>query len=616
MWRPPPRDGGPSRTASGPARPQRKRGGRHVRRPRRGLPGPFGASARRCAAPYLCVGFAARLRHWGSELRVALEEPLLFDLPHLIPRQRLHQLQLLGDLVCRQAVLPPLAELGQGELAIDHADGGDLLAPHRVGLADDGALLDLLVLQEDGLDLQGRDLVAAGLDDVDGAPAHDPVDGGQFRRGLRRGQGPGAASRRLHSPSAVLQLLELLCGAADLAAVPRAEPAVVRELLPRRLLLLVVLLEQAGALDQDAPVLVALHVHVRQWPPDAARVPGAVDLVAQAHANLCHTVALEQHVAGDFGPRLHRRDGQRGRTGDHVAERVVAQALHDFALAGLVELLQVLRKLDVHGRHRVEAGDVAGAEAIQAEAGVERGELDAGAVEQRRVQDVLNPVDVVQGQDVQGVVARAPLPSLRQRGALRGEALEGVDDALRLAGGPGGEEDERVGVEGDLERRRGGLRRALLGHDCVRRHAAAVGHDHRRELTAELRRDGAQRLDGGLVRDEHRSLGVLHEVLQLRLWGVHGQGHAGGARGPDGELGDCVGDGGMDDVGHVPRQSRRRARQQAGHDLRVPLHVAQQVLVRACDFRTTGAALDDGAGDLRRGVLRQAGQHGHGLHRG
>src|SRR5262249_51941523 len=74
--------------------------------------------------------------------------------------------------------------LGEGAERLDLAggaeddDGDDALAPALVGHADDGDLADRRVLAERLLDLEGGDLVAAALQDVDrGAPEEADVSG-------------------------------------------------------------------------------------------------------------------------------------------------------------------------------------------------------------------------------------------------------------------------------------------------------------------------------------------------------------------------------------------------------------------------------------------------------
>ena len=51
-------------------------------------------------------------------------------------------------------------------------EGGDLLAPALVVGADDGGVEDVVVAQQDGLDLLGVDLLAAGVDADRAAAEH------------------------------------------------------------------------------------------------------------------------------------------------------------------------------------------------------------------------------------------------------------------------------------------------------------------------------------------------------------------------------------------------------------------------------------------------------------
>mmetsp|Transcript_52392 Transcript_52392/g.145157 ORF Transcript_52392/g.145157 Transcript_52392/m.145157 type:complete len:232 (+) Transcript_52392:107-802(+) len=223
---------------------------------------------------------------------VAVEQLFLFQLAHLVSGQLRDSLQLLGHLVRREALLAPVSQLRDRQAAAQHAHRGDLLAPRRVGLPDDRHFRDELVLQQHGLDLQGGDLVAPGLDDVHGGAAHDAVDGGQLRRRLRGRVRLRPPRRRLHGEGVVERRPQLLRRASELAIVPCAEPAVGGELLGGGLGELVVLLEDRGAADEDAPVVVALDLDLRQGPADASGVAGALDVVAQAHADLRHAIPL------------------------------------------------------------------------------------------------------------------------------------------------------------------------------------------------------------------------------------------------------------------------------------------------------------------------------------
>mmetsp|Transcript_58779 Transcript_58779/g.182593 ORF Transcript_58779/g.182593 Transcript_58779/m.182593 type:complete len:364 (+) Transcript_58779:70-1161(+) len=307
-----------------------------------------GRRSRRCKRPLA----------WAALLLVLLHELLLLQLAHLVPGELLDDLQLLRNLVGGQTLLPPFPELFDSQLSIKDTDGGDHLSPRLIRLAQDGNLLDLLVLQEHALNLQCRDLVASALDDIDGGAAHNPVDLRKLGCRLLLGLRARAAGGRLHRARAVLHRLQLLFAAANLAVVAGHEPAVLGEVLLRLFLQLVILAEDEWAFDEDTPVLISLHLDPREGPADAAGEPRAVDAVAQAHADLRHAVPLEEHVARDLGPGLHRGHGQGGGARNHVPHGLGAQALLHLCTGIGIQFLEVLCELGVDGGHGVEASDV------------------------------------------------------------------------------------------------------------------------------------------------------------------------------------------------------------------------------------------------------------------
>src|SRR3990170_4857678 len=77
-----------------------------------------------------------------------------------------------GDVLGHHEVLQLLGALaldvlvGERDALLEHDEGLDRLAEELVGHADHGGLLDALDVEQDALDLLGRHLLAAGLDDV------------------------------------------------------------------------------------------------------------------------------------------------------------------------------------------------------------------------------------------------------------------------------------------------------------------------------------------------------------------------------------------------------------------------------------------------------------------
>lgn len=152
------------------------------------------------------------------------DERLLVDLAHGVAGDALDEAQDLGDLVVGKAVaegaahvhgLPALGLVG----VMQDDDGADLLAPFARGHGQDGGLGHLGQGQELALHLEGRDLLAARLNDVGRLAAQDevhgapgPVAGGAGARTLRDDGAPQRNVARLEPAAAAVLALDELIG--------------------------------------------------------------------------------------------------------------------------------------------------------------------------------------------------------------------------------------------------------------------------------------------------------------------------------------------------------------------------------------------------------------------
>ena len=192
------------------------------------------------------------------------------------------------------------------------------------------------------------------------------------------------------------------------------------------------------------PVLVHdLHLHARQRRADGASATLAVQRIGQRHADLRHSVALQQHVAADFAPAVEHAHRQGRGTGHHQPHRVASVGHRLPALSG--RALPCGDELRVDRGHRHEQRQASGGDRVPRGVRVEcRQHLARGAGPQRTRQDVDDAVHVIERQDVQNAVLRPPVPRGHQALHLRFEVRVRQHHAFRLPGGAARVQDEGV----------------------------------------------------------------------------------------------------------------------------------------------------------------------------
>ena len=379
--------------------------------------------------------------------------------------------------------------------------GDDPLAQVVVGLADDRGLPDAHVLEERGLDLAGADAVAAGLDQVDGAPTDDPVvAAGVDHRGVAGAEPavrrPGVGGRLGPAEVAVEEAGPLQLQLADGLAVVREQ---------RALVLLV---------GGDQP-----RRHPGDGFPDPARAALAIGPHRQSDHGLAHPVPLDRRLAGQLAQALEDRHGQRRAARDEQARRA-----QDPGGVGVARDARPDRR-DPEQQAGAVVADGGGVELRLRSPDVHQ----AGPDPQRAEHPEPEPVHVEQGQAVGERVVLGPLPGVGETVEARGHRRAGEQHALGRAGGPRRVEDQRRTVVGglasdvaaapgdvDLAHRQRDLRRSApdpergarvrehvpalarpgVGRDRDDGHAGEQGTDHRHDrLGRRLREDR----DGSLV---------------------------------------------------------------------------------------------------------------------
>jgi hypothetical protein len=354
----------------------------------------------------------------------------------------------------------------------------DPLAEVVVRDADDGHLAHRRVLQQRRLDLAGPHLVAAGLDEVGGAPPHDA----HLASGGERGD------------------------------VPRVEEAVLVHRRPGGVGPVEVAGEDARPLHRDlaedvrarrerlALIVHEPERHARQRRSN--RAGGARPVVAGGTEDerLGEAVALDGALPEQPPEPLVVAHRQRGGAGDEEPRAPEPRRVGRGRLAVLGEPV-------VHRRHREEHRPARlhrGADAVRREAGEH---LELGAHPQRAEHAQDEPVDVEERQGVDEDVSLRPSPRLRERVEVERGVPVGDHRPLGRACRPRRVEDEeRVLRHGDAGRRRRGavehdlgyLRRPLPERRRVR------GDDEPRGGVAEHMGELA-RADGGIERDRGRA---------------------------------------------------------------------------------------------------------------
>ena len=101
----------------------------------------------------------------------------LRHLAHRVARQLDIGAQEGWHLVGREPLLAESSQFVEREAMafVQHDGGGDALAPYVIGHADHSAFLDRRVLAQRLLDVERRDLEAAGLEDVDRLAAEEAI---------------------------------------------------------------------------------------------------------------------------------------------------------------------------------------------------------------------------------------------------------------------------------------------------------------------------------------------------------------------------------------------------------------------------------------------------------
>ena len=94
-------------------------------------------------------------------------------------------------------------------------------------------------------------------------------------------------------------------------------------------------LDFAGDIVRNRLTLVvhSTYLHSRKGFTDVARNPLTLERIGKSHANLGHSVSLQQGLPADRSPCLERGNWQGGRPGDHQAQ--LAAALRVALLIGL-----------------------------------------------------------------------------------------------------------------------------------------------------------------------------------------------------------------------------------------------------------------------------------------
>jgi hypothetical protein len=164
------------------------------------------------------------------------------------------------------------------------------LAPLGVGDADDSTICDARMRAVDLFDLNRRDLLAAGLDDVHRHTAEEPVAVGFVHRDVARAE-PAVHKRR--------------------GGFLRASPVFDKDLRsPHQQLAGVAIGHVASVVINDTDL------DVRERLADRSGHP-MVERVRKGDADFGHAVPLEEGLAGYVLPPSQRRYGKGGRTGNH-----------------------------------------------------------------------------------------------------------------------------------------------------------------------------------------------------------------------------------------------------------------------------------------------------------
>ena len=350
---------------------------------------------------------------------------------------------------------------------------------------DDGAFQHAGLGVEEGLDLLGVDVVAAGddqvlvaPDDVDMAVGVDPAQvagdeeavGAEFRRRPVR-----------HPPVAQEDVRAAHLDLADLA---------LRQGL-------------AGVGVGDA------QRHAGQRRADRAGAPLAVIGVGGVHAGLGHAVALQDGVAG---ARLEAGVGlglQRRAAGDeqaHVPHQLPGES-------------RIVEKPGVEGRHAHQGGGPG--QLLDQRVQVEALQQDhRGAGGQHRVGGHEQPVGVEDRQRVQQHVRGAEAPAFRQGLGVGEQVVLGQHGAFRPPGGAGG--IQQGGQVVSAARRRGKV--GGHGPGALSKASGAVGVEGL-QMRAVAAGEGGERRLGGGVADQGGGGAVLDEIAGLvrRVGGVQRQ---------------------------------------------------------------------------------------------
>jgi hypothetical protein len=272
------------------------------------------------------------------------------------------------------------------------------------------------------LDLQGRDLEAARLDDVHAVPPKDPVavvidqrhvpcpkpsvdegGGGRLRIQPVFEEDPGTAN-------------EDLAGAASVDVAER-------------------LVHQADLDPRERPADVAGDARTDQW-------------VRDRHPELRHPVTFQQAMTGDRLPSSEDAGGQGGRPAHHQAKPLGTRRPAAPVVVG--RLVPGGDQLHVDRRDGHEDRDLTAGQRLPRCARVEVGMHHARRpAPERGRHDGDHAVDVMERQDVEDRVGRVPAPCRLEDRRVRRHSRVRPHGALRSARRPAREEEDRAPIRSD-----------------------------------------------------------------------------------------------------------------------------------------------------------------------